>query len=232
MRLYIPEARVRRYARIGLIATLMGLACMINGIVLVFVRQDLIGVILGSSFLGLLLTQVGMAFRNQWGRQPRMDQVLDEALKGLDDRYAVFHYLLDASHAVFAPEGVYVLLTTDLDGDIRCEDGAWVRYRPSRRKGRPPSRQRLDDPGRRVGPEAERLRKTLTRRLGLAEAPEIQPILVFVHPHAEVHAGDAPVATVHLKKLKAFLRARPRRRPLPPDQLAALAAAVAPSGAV
>lgn len=228
MRHYLPEARVRRYARLGLLAVLLGLACMITGIVLVFVRQDLVAVILGSSFAGLLFTQVGMAFRNQWGRTPRMDQVLDESLKGLDDRFAVFHYLLDASHALFTPEGVYVLLTTDLDGDVRFEDGAWVRYRPARRKGRPPSRQRLDDPARRVGPEVERLRKALTRRLGLSEPPDVQPILVFIHPRAEVHAGDAPVPTVHLKKLKAFVRARPRRRPLPPEQVAILAAAVAP----
>ncbi len=222
MQRYLDAVRVRRYSRLGNALSLAGLALMIAGIVLALTRQEEFFLVLAASFSGLTLSQIGMILRNRWGRQPRMDQVLDEALKGFDDRYAIFHYLLGASHALFSPAGAFALCTSDADGEIHYRDGAWVRVRPRPSLLTRSRLQRLPDPASQVNADARRLASTVQRLLRLQEEFPVQPILVFVHPGAQLSVEGAPFPAVHLKKLKPYLRSLPRARALTPGQIAAL----------
>jgi hypothetical protein len=165
------------------------------------------------SFGGLILSQIGNTQRSRWGKHPRMDEMLDEALKGLDERYALFHYLLSASHALVTPSGVFALCTTAIEGEISYRDGKWWRERPARRGGAA-RRQSLSEPGSQTAGEAERLKKDLRRRLRRDEVPQPEAILVFVHANAQVGAEGAPFQAVHIKKLKSHLRSLPKAKTL------------------
>lgn len=222
MQRYIDAAKVQRYRSLGSSLSFAGLAMMIAAIVLAFTRQEEFFLILATSFSGLTLSQMGMFLRNRWGRRPRMDERLDEALKGLDDRYAIFHYLLGASHALFSPAGVFALSTSDADGEIQYQEGAWVRIRPKPGLLSRSRLQRLPDPTGQVRAEAHRLARTLQRRLRLDHELPVQPILVFISPRADLSVEGAPFPVVHLKKLKAYLRSLPRARGLTAEQISNL----------
>lgn len=209
---YLDVAKVRRYSRLGNVLSVTGLAVMIASIVLAFTRPEAFSLILAASFSGLTLSQVGMILRNRWGRHPRMDELLDEALKGLDDRYAIFHYLLGASHALFSPAGAFALCTSDADGEILYQNGTWVRLRPRPSLLSRSRQQRLPDPAGQVEADARRMARQVQRLLRLEHELPVRPILVFVHPGAQLTAEGAPFPTVHLKKLKAYLRSLPRAR--------------------
>ncbi len=222
MQRYIDAAKVRRYSRLGSALSFAGLALMLASIVLAFTRQEEFSLILATSFSGLTLSQLGMFLRNRWGRHPRMDEMLDEALKGLDERYAIFHYLLGASHALFTPAGVFALCTSDVGGEIQYQDGAWVRTRPRPSLLHRSRLQRLPDPTGQVQADARRLARTLQRRLRLDHELPVQPILVFVNPRAELSVEAALYPVVHLKKLKAYLRSLPRARGPTAEQISNL----------
>lgn len=223
MQHYIDSGKVRRNGRIATVLAFAGLAFMIAGIVLAFTRREEFTLVLVVSFTGLTFSQVGTLMRNRWSRHPRTDEILDDALKGMDDRYAIFHYLLGASHALVGPPGILAVCTSDVDGEIRYEAQRWIRLRPKPGLLSRSRVQRLSDPGGQTQSEVDLLRKTLKRRLRLPELPEVTAILVFVHQGALIEAEDSPFPAVHVKKLKAYLRALPKGHGLSPDQIEALA---------
>jgi hypothetical protein len=225
MQRYANERLIRRNSFIGTATTVLGIALMVGAIILALTRQELFNLTLMVSFGGLILSQIGNTQRSRWGKHPRMDEVLDEALKGLDERYALFHYLLAASHALVTPSGVFALCTTAIEGDISYQGGKWWRERPARRGGAP-RRQTLSEPGSQTSGEAERLGKSLRRRLGRDDVPQPEAILVFVHLNAQVSAEEAPFRTVHIKKLKSHLRSLPKAKTLSSDDVHTLAEAL------
>jgi hypothetical protein len=215
---------IRRNSTIGTVATVAGIALMVGAIALALTRQELFNLTLMVSFGGLILSQIGNTQRSRWGKHPRMDEMLDEALKGLDERYALFHYMLAANHALMTPSGVFALCTTAIEGEISFQDGRWWRERRARRGGS--RRQPLSEPGSQTAGVAQRLGRDLGRRLGRDDLPEAEAILVFVHPNAQLDAGEAPFQSVHIKKLKAHLRGLPKAKTLSAEDVRALARSV------
>ena len=225
MQRYVNERMIRRNSAFGTILTFGGIALMIGAVVLALTARELFNITLMVSFAGLILSQIGNTQRSRWGKHPRMDEVLDDALKGLDERYTLFHYLLGASHVLITPSGIYALCTTAIEGAISYSDGKWWRERPSRRGGQP-RRQTLTEPGSQTGGEAERLERELRRRLDHEDLPKVEPLLVFVHPGADLDAEDAPFVSTHVKKLKHHLRSLPKAKTLSSADVAALVQSV------
>lgn len=222
MQRYANEGLIRRNTRFATFLTVFGIGMLIGAVVLAVARPQMFNVTLIVSFGGLVLSQIGNTQRSRWGRHPRMDEILDEALKGLDERYSLFHYLLGSSHALISPSGIYALCTTAVEGSISYQDGKWWRERPSRRGGAP-RRQTLTEPGAQTSGEAQRLERDLRKRLQREDVPSPEAILVFVHPAAEVEASSAPFPSVHVKKLKHLLRSFPKSKTLSSPDVAALA---------
>jgi hypothetical protein len=213
MRRFANERMIRRNSTVGTILTFGGIGLMIGAVVLALKARELFSITLMVSFAGLVLSQIGNTQRTRWGKHPRMDEILDDALKGLDERYSLFHYLLGASHALITPSGVYALSTTAVEGKILFREGKWWRERPARR-GRPPRLQTLAEPAAQTEGEAQRLERDLRRRLDREDLPTVKPILVFVHPAADLEADEAPFTSVHVKKLKHFVRSLPKAKTL------------------
>ena len=57
--------------------------------------------------LGFLLSQVGIFFGNRWGRRPGPDELLSAALKGLEDKYTLYHYSTPVYHLLVGSFGGY-----------------------------------------------------------------------------------------------------------------------------
>src|SRR4030065_1598293 len=110
MEIIINERLVRRNARIGQVSSIVGLLVLAGGMYISFARQEYFSLSMAALLLGFTLSQVGIYFGNRWGRRPRPDELLSQALKGLDGRYTLYHYGTTASHLLVCPAGVWVRL--------------------------------------------------------------------------------------------------------------------------
>jgi hypothetical protein len=232
MKVILDEKTVKRNAKIGQIVTIASLATLGAGMFITFQRPEMIGVSIAALIAGFLLSQVGMHFTNRWGRSPRPDEQISLALKGLDKRYALYHYQTPAAHLLVGPAGVWVLLPKHQRGTITYHKNRWrhktdnllqayLKIFAQEGIGRPDLEIEADTEG--VG---KYLRKILPED---TEIPEIRAALVFSHPEVDLQADDAPAPTLPAKKLKDFIRKEAKEKPINPEMVQLIQDAIAPS---
>lgn len=232
MRLIIDQKMVDRNVKIGKYTLNAGLVLLVGALVIDlygFTRpQDslILFAAMGAFLVGLVLTNVSAYYNNRWGRRP--DKGLNDALKGLDDRYSLYHYRLGAAHLLLGLNGATVLVPKYQPGAITLAKGKW--QAPGAKRG--PLGMFTNDPvGDPVAEAAEEVAK-LNRFLA-KHAPEVQlapgAVVVFMHPQAELKAADAPLPVLHVKQLKEHIRRLPKDAALPADTLAKLEASLAPA---
>src|SRR3989304_6579694 len=115
--------RIHRLRRIAKILTFGGLGVMVVALLVSLRNTGNTGVALGLSVIGLAGSQRGAGLMRRWPEQTRSDQVFDAALKGLDDRHALYHYLLGCRHALFTPRGGLALFPVAEPGRYAARDG-------------------------------------------------------------------------------------------------------------
>ena len=224
MQHYMDVRRIHRLRRIAKILTFGGLGVMVVALLVSLRNTGNTGVALGLSVIGLAGSQMGTVLMRRWPEQTRSDQVFDAALKGLDDRHALVHYLLGCRHALFTPRGVLALFPVAEPGRYAARDGVlWhTRIKRGVATGKPSAQGRLAS---QAETEAAELEQRLSRRLPERTEWDVLPVLVFVHPEARLEADGIFPPAVHLKKLKDFVRNLPRRTPLTKDEAGTLSTA-------
>lgn len=218
MEIITNEGLVRRNARIGQATSIVGLLVLAGGMYISFTQPQLFGLSLAALLVGFALSQIGIYFGNRWSRRPRPDEILNQALKGLDDRYALYHYSTPAGHLLVGPAGVWVLLPRHQRGTITYEEGKgrW------RQKGgnlylKIFAQEGLGRPDLEINSEIDVAQRYLGKILPEDEVPEVQAALIFTNDRAEVEADDAPAPTLHVKKLKDFIRKTAKSKPISMD---------------
>jgi hypothetical protein len=219
MEIITNESLIRRNARIGQITSIVGLIVLAGGAYISFTRQQqLVSLSLAALLVGFALSQIGLYFGNRWSRRPRPDEILSQALKGLDDRYTLYHYSTPAAHLLVGPAGVWVLLPRHQRGTITYEEakGRW------RQKGgnlylKIFAQEGLGRPDLEIGSEINAAQGYLSKILSEDEVPEVQAALIFTNDRAEVDADNAPSPTLHVKKLKDFIRKTAKSKPISMD---------------
>jgi hypothetical protein len=225
MRLVIDQKLVQRNTAIGKYSLNVGLVLLVGALIIDiygFTRpQDTMILVyaLIAFFIGLVLTNVSSYFTNRWGRRP--DKGLSDALKGVDNRYTLYHYQLGAAHVLLGPNGTTVFVPKYQPGTVSLVRGKWLA--PSARRG--PLGLFTNDPIGNPMAEAADEVASLNRFLQ-KHAPEVQlapqAVVVFMHPQAEVSAPDAPVTVLHVKQLKDYIRRLPKENALPELTVATL----------
>ena len=218
MRQYIDSAKVKRNARLARVLSFGGLAVMGLGLLISFRPQYRIDLVLGLFLVGILASQVGLPMRNRWDRRPRIDEILDGALKGLDQRFAIFHYSLGARHVLICPGGVFAVIPRVEDGVIKYSDGSWIRTTTKSGLFRRAGTRRIRGIEREVAAEVDRA----SSQLNLPFA--VRPLIVFLHAGAEMEVRESPEVATHLKKLKSAVRKLPKAQTLSKRQIEQLAA--------
>jgi hypothetical protein len=208
MRIISNTKLIKRNARIGAVASLIGLVVLAGGLVVSFTRPDQIALAWGSLLLGFILTQVGLYFGNRWGRKPRPDEVLDNSLKGLDDRYAIYHYNSPVAHLLLGPAGLWILLPYHQSGRITYEKNRW------RQRGggflqaymRLFAQESLGRPDLDVGTETDAMKKFFNKFLPEITPPAINVALVMTSEKVDISVENPPNPIVQAKKLKDLIR--------------------------
>ncbi len=207
MQHYLNNRLVQRNRRLSRVMTFGGIGATLVAVLITFFQPALLPLAFVLMIGGAIISQFGTVIYNRFGRSPRMDEVLDDSLKGLDDRHAIFHYFLGASHALFTPSGTYAIVPMLERGQIQYVDGAW-KHKPPRR------RLNLRDPRERVLKrmekdslaEAKELKRYLDKNLPGYREVEVEPLVLFLAKDAQVQAEGAPFLVTHRKKLKNELR--------------------------
>ena len=131
MKIIKNDKLIHRNARLGGIATVVGLALLIGGMVFTITIRNTAQV--GYSWLlliaGFITSQVGVYFGGRFGRSPRPDEEIDKALKGLDERYAIYHYTTPVSHLLVGPAGVWNFISRHQGGKVTYAKGRWRQSR-------------------------------------------------------------------------------------------------------
>ncbi|HEX9027690.1 MAG TPA: hypothetical protein VF823_00865 [Anaerolineales bacterium] len=209
MKIVTNDQLIRRNARIAQFSMLAGLLVLAGGMFISFRVPQYYALSLAALLLGFVLSQIGIYFSNRWGRSPRPDQLLNQALKGLDAKFTLYHYKTPVSHLLVGPSGVWVLLPRQQQGLITYSKDRW------HQKGgnlymKIFGQESLGRPDLEVNGEVESVRDFLTKRLPAeSKIPEVQAALVFTNPKASIQVNEAesaPAETVMLGKLKDLVR--------------------------
>jgi len=224
MIIYTNEKLVKRNARIAQVSMFGGLAVLAGGMIISFRYPGYYYLVLLALALGFILSQIGIYFMNRYGRTPRPDQLLNHALKGLDGKYAIYHYITASSHVLVGPSGVWVLLPRYQRGTVTYSKG---RYR--QKSGslllnylKIFGQEGLGRPDMDIENEKEGMKTWLTKRMPEdSKIPDIQAALVFTDLRAKIEIPEdesLPAETVMLKELKDVVRKSAKAKVLSLDR--------------
>lgn len=225
MKIIKNEKFINRNARIGQILSIVAMAVLGVGIYITFARQDLFNLSILALMVGFLLSQLGIHYTNRWGRRPRPDELLDKALKGLDNHYSLHHYLLPGTHVLVGPAGVWILFPKRQGGTITYYKNRWRQ----KTKGvlsaylKVFAQEGLGRPDLEIRTETEALANYFKKKLPDLDTPPIQAALIFFNPDVDLQVEeDAPALALPGAKLKDFIRKAAKEKPISLDTVSTL----------
>jgi len=223
MKVVINNARLAQRAQNANLASIGGMLVLLAGVILPMIIRSLSGVISLTVILaGIAVSMVGIYQANRWVRKPRPEEQLSKALKGLDDKYVLYHYpsSLPCDHVLLTPEGVVNLETVNLGGQFSWKKGRWLEHMNMGRALRSIVEERLGDPINSSQAVQRFLQDKLDKLTG--EKITVRPIIVFTHPAAELDLDpDSPVPVYRADKLKKHVSIEGPR--LSPDSYQSIA---------
>jgi len=222
MQVITNEKLIKNRARLGRVASFVGLAVLILGLVASLFLQEWLLASFGCLIVGFLLSQVGIYNANRWVREPRADQTLVKILKGFDDRYRLYNYVLRPPHVLLVPFGLCVINPKNQGGKVRCQGEKWRHETGWKRILRLFGQEGLGNPTKEVRAEVEKLRRFLAQRLPDEEAP-IEGVVVFTNPQVDLEIENPAVPVLDGKQFKSLLRNLSKERPIPGSQRKRLA---------
>jgi len=217
MKIYSNEKLIKRNNRLGQIASILSL--IVLGVGMYFSFRDTegryIALTFGALIIGFLIFQFGNYYLSRWGKSPRPDELITAALKGLDDRYSLYHYVTPLFHLLVGPTGVYALLPYNQAGRLYYDEqrNRW------RQKGGNAFLKLFGNEGLgRPDMEAKYAQSDLVnyvKKLGLDPAPLTDNvIIVFTNAKADISIENSPSFAVTGEKLKEFLRKKMKENPV------------------
>lgn len=219
MKIVVNEKLINRNRKIGQFTTIGSLIILAGGLYLSFQKSaEMINFSFIALILGFVLSQVGIYFGNRWGRHPRPDEVISAGLKGLDDRYTLYHYVSPVPHLLLGPTGIWTLIPYSQKGKITYDKGRW------HQKGgnlylKIFAQEGLGRPDLEVTAQVNDLKKILGKDMPEEQIPPIHPALVFYNEKVEIDAEEAPIPTIPVKKMKDLVRKSAKENAVAPEMI-------------
>lgn len=222
MKIYSNDKLIKRNRRIGNITSLLSIAILGVGMFLSFRDKDgsYLPYTFGALIAGFLLFQIGNFYMSKWGKSPRPDERITSALKGLDDRYSLYHYYTPVSHLLIGPSGLLCLLPFQQAGTLRydAEKNRWkqiggnffLKTFGGESLGRPEREVKYSIE------DAVNYIKKLDVEIG-NYVPEA--VMVFTNPNATLEAEGSEIPAIQATKLKEFIRKKAKTTALPDETI-------------
>ena len=200
------ERVIKINTQIGRYAGIIAILILAGGMYISFKYPDQFIYSMIALLAGIILSQLGIFYSNRFGREPRLDQQIDNSLKGLDDNFALYHYTTAVSHLLVGPAGVWIIFPYHQKGVISYDEnrGRW------KRKGgnfymNLFGQESIGNPAREIRSEAKRLESDLSK-IPDFDIPEIKTAMIFTHPEVVINADKAPSPTLHSGQFKKLIR--------------------------
>ena len=227
MVIFRDEERIARMGRIAKIVNFVGLGALIVGFILAFTNlqsfSNLVLYQLTALGVGWLLSQVGIYLTHRYLRQPRPDQVLDDAVKKVARNGRMYHFLLPAPHVLLTPEGIIVFNLKYQGGQISAHGDKWKQRGVGMRKIF--GQEGLGNPSREVDAMVQALANFIRKNVPSIEEVPIGAMIVFTTKGVKnLDVDQSNIPAMHATKVKGFLRQK-RRDPLPEADYKAIKAA-------
>ena len=220
MKLVINETYIDRRAKIGQYASLASLVILAGALILSFIRTPttfaLPLILVGVMVVGVILSFVGGYYVERFGGARAHHIGVQDALKGLDDRFTLFEYVLPAPHVLLGPDGVKVILVRSQSGEVTYEDGRWSHKQRGRFFRELAGQERLGRPARDLENQVEAMEEVLAEKVPGEEVP-VEGVVLFTNPDVQLAVDDAPVPTFYTKKIKSWLRGPGMGKHLPDE---------------
>jgi len=225
MKIVSNEKLIKRNNRLGTYLTFGSLAVLGLGLYFSFADPKYFQFSLLALLAGFIMSQIGIYMGNRYGRKPRPDQAISAALKGLEDKYTLYHYMTPISHLLVGPAGIWVLLPYFQTGTISYNE----KKKRWQQKGgnfylKLFGQENLGRPDLEINASSNDLKKFLAKNLPEAAQPDLQVALVFTNEKTKVEAENAPTPTLHIDKLKDFIRRQAKKSQATPETINALQA--------
>lgn len=205
MRVTTNTKLVQRRARLGTYASLGGIAVLAGGMFASF-QRDLLWISLIALAVGFLLAQYGNYNLRRYGRSPRPDQLIEESLKGFDDRYHLYSWSLPPAPFVFlTPQGLYSFITRDQTGVISVNGSQWKSKFSLGRALLLFSQEGMGNPTQEAQSSAAKLNEWIRSKLPDSTVTA-QPAIIFIDPRAQLQISDPVVPVLDAKGVKKWLR--------------------------
>ncbi|MEN6435394.1 MAG: nuclease-related domain-containing protein [Anaerolineaceae bacterium] len=214
MKQVIDRNRINKNALLSNIASIGGLLILMASVILpVFVKGT--SIISGIMMVvGLGVAMVGIYFANRWVRKPRPEDRLDKVLKGLSEKYVLFHYPhLPSDHILLTPASVIVIETINIGGDYFFKNGKWKENMTIGRAIRYIVEEHLGDPCRAAKESANAIHTKLNQIEGLSGSIPVKPVVVFTHPATQLESLNPPIPVMKVEKLRKHVDAGTTKLP-------------------
>jgi hypothetical protein len=199
------EPYIEKRSKIGRYVSLAGLAVLLAGMLITLFRPQYMQISFICLLIGFVFSQVGIYYGNRFVRADRPDETLTRALKGLDDRWHLYHYQLPTPHVLLGPDACYVLSVQQQSGQVSAHGNKWKQALGWRRILAWMSQESIGNPAQTAQMEVESLQRYLHKKLPDLQVP-LTPVIVFSSPTVELDVSDTPAPVVHVKQLKEWLR--------------------------
>lgn len=209
----------------------LGLSGLFGSVALTFLQQ-LLYVYLAYALLitGFLFFNAGMQQWAKWNRRPRPDELLDSALRRLNDRYTLVHFPeipegWRPEHVLIWPGGILNITTRELAGRIVVKGTRWRRldrlFIRLLTFGGPP----LGNPTIECQRQMEALR-TFLQQCDLPGADLVEGLIVFLNDQAQLEVIESPITVVTRKELLEAVRMLGTERRLSQGEIDEIVAAL------
>lgn len=224
MRIVRNVGHVKRRKRIARWSALLGFL-LLAGTFFIALRPGLLLFAYVLLFGGFILFNLGMQQVGKWSRTPRNDQMIDNQLANLNDRFTLIHFAQIGKrvveHMLVYPGGVVVMTAKELPGAIVAKNGRW-------RKGGGGIRRLFGFSGPQLGqPSSETKLSVDAVETALAAAQlevDVTGAIIFLNPRAELDVTGPDFPAIYGDELPQFVRDLPVDESIRPGDREALVA--------
>ena len=222
MKLSINYKLIERNKKIAQITLFASLALLTIGFIWTLRNSEPAKSLIGYLILipAYLLVQISIFMANRWGKSPRPDEIVVQALKGLDNRYTLYNFTTGVPHLLIGPIGIWIINPYHHKGKIsyNLEKNRYLQ------KGGPNfiAKYFAQDGLPNITREVFSLKKDLTKYFDKNSIQiDEEPIIVnlFYSDDIILLTNNAPEINLKSDKIKVFIRKHVKKANIPPEKI-------------
>ena len=226
MRLIANEQKIKTRTRMGEIGPLLGFGLLIAGMVFLFWKPEWFWVTSIVVWVGFVASIIGSYFGGRYLGPLAHHKRVPEALKGLENSFALLVYKTPAAFVLVDAGGLTVILVRSQGGRIIYANGKWKQQEKMGGLKRFAGQEGVGRPDQMAQAEVEDLQRFLRKRLPEGVEIPVRGVILFVHPDVVLEVENQPMPVFRTPELKRWLRKEGRRPNMPKETQAQLHAAL------